>query len=56
MEFSDKESRRLKSVDREETVRIERFAGDGPALAYDSEGKVLFVRYVLPGELFCFFG
>ncbi len=51
MEFSDKESRRLKSVDREEIVRIERFAGEGPALAYDSTGKVLFVRYVLPGEL-----
>lgn len=51
MEFSDKESRRLKAVDREEIVRIERFAGEGPALAYDSTGKVLFVRYVLPGEL-----
>lgn len=51
MEFSGKESRRLKSVDREETVRIQRFVSEGPALAYDSNGKVLFVRYVLPGEL-----
>ncbi len=51
MEFSDKESRRLKSVDKEEIVRIEKFAGEGPALAYDENGKVLFVRYVLPGEL-----
>ncbi|MGL4393691.1 MAG: class I SAM-dependent RNA methyltransferase [Brevinema sp.] len=51
MEFSGKESRKLKSVDREEVVTIERFAGEGPALAYDSTGKVLFVRYVLPGEV-----
>ncbi|MGL5956660.1 MAG: TRAM domain-containing protein, partial [Brevinema sp.] len=51
MEFSGKESRRLKAVEREEVVRIDRFAGEGPALAYDSQGKVLFVRYVLPGEL-----
>ncbi|MGL5254350.1 MAG: class I SAM-dependent RNA methyltransferase [Brevinema sp.] len=51
MEFIGKESRKLKSVDREEVVRIERFVGEGPALAKDSTGKVLFVRYVLPGEL-----
>ncbi|MGL4562293.1 MAG: class I SAM-dependent RNA methyltransferase [Brevinema sp.] len=51
MEFSGKESRKLKSVDREEVVTIERFAGEGPALAYDTTGKVLFVRYVLPGEV-----
>ncbi|MGL4677571.1 MAG: class I SAM-dependent RNA methyltransferase [Brevinema sp.] len=51
MEFSGKESRRLKAVEREEIVRIDRFVGEGPALAYDSQGKVLFVRYVLPGEL-----
>ena len=51
MEFSGKESRKLKSVDREEIVRIERFAGEGPALAYDKDGKILFVRYVLPNEL-----
>jgi len=51
MKFSDKESRRLKRADREEIVRIEKFAGEGPALAYDSQGKVLFVRYVLPNEL-----
>ncbi|MGL4389005.1 MAG: class I SAM-dependent RNA methyltransferase, partial [Brevinema sp.] len=51
MEFSGKESRKLKSVDREEIVTIEKFAGEGPALAYDSTGKVLFVRYVLPGEV-----
>lgn len=51
MDFSGKESRRLKSVDRKETVPIQRFVSEGPALAYDSNGKVLFVRYVLPGEL-----
>lgn len=51
MEFSGKESRKLKAVEREEIVRIEKFAGEGPSLAYDSTGKVLFVRYVLPGEL-----
>lgn len=51
MEFSGKESRKLKAVEREEIVRIERFAGEGPALAYDESGKVLFVRYVLPNEL-----
>lgn len=51
MEFTGKESRKLKSVDREEIVTIQKFAGEGPALAYDASGKVLFVRYVLPGEV-----
>ncbi|MGL4366701.1 MAG: class I SAM-dependent RNA methyltransferase [Brevinemataceae bacterium] len=51
MEFSGKESRKLKSSDREEIVKIEKFAGEGAALAHDASGKVLFVRYVLPGEL-----
>lgn len=51
MEFFGKESRKIKSVEREEIVRIQKWAGEGPAMAYDESGKVLFVRYVLPGEL-----
>lgn len=51
MDFTGKESRKLKSCDREEVVTILNFAGEGPALARDSQGKVLFVRYVLPGEI-----
>ena len=57
MDIIDNESektlqpRKIKSVKREETLRIEKAANDGVCIAHDSEGKTIFVRYVLPGEL-----
>lgn len=42
--------RKIKSVKREATLRIVKYAGEGTSIAYDNE-KVIFVRYVLPGEL-----
>lgn len=43
--------RNIKSVKREETLRIVKFVNEGVCLAYDAESKPVFVRYVLPGEL-----
>lgn len=42
--------RKIKSVKREVTIRIEKYASDGVAIGYDNE-KVVFVRYAIPGEL-----
>ena len=42
--------RKIKAVDREATLRIAKYAGEGTCIAYENE-KVIFVRYVLPGEL-----
>ncbi len=41
--------RKIKPVKREVELGIEKFAGEGSAIGYD-EGKVIFVRYALPGE------
>ncbi len=43
--------RNIKSVKREETLRIVKFVNEGMCLAYDADSKPVFVRYVLPGEL-----
>ncbi len=42
--------RKIQSVKREEILKIQKFANDGVCIAYDSQGKTIFVRYVLPGE------
>ena len=42
--------RKIQSVKREEILHIEKFANDGVCIAYDSQGKTIFVRYVLPNE------
>lgn len=42
--------RKIKGTKREAVLTIEKFAGDGVSLAHDEEGKVIFVRYALPGE------
>jgi len=41
--------RRIKPVKREALLRIEKYAGEGACIAYENE-KVIFVRYVIPGE------
>jgi 23S rRNA (uracil1939-C5)-methyltransferase len=42
--------RKIKSVKREVTLRIEKYANDGVSIAYEND-KVIFVRYAIPGEL-----
>lgn len=42
--------RKLKGSDRELTLRIEKYAGEGVSLAHDQE-KAVFVRFGIPGEL-----
>ncbi len=42
--------RKLKGTDRELTVRIVKYVGEGVSLAYEDE-KVIFVRFGIPGEL-----
>lgn len=48
--FENVEKRKIKSVDREITTTIEKWATDGVAITHDDEGKIIFVRYVIPGE------
>ncbi|HRU45004.1 MAG TPA: hypothetical protein P5322_10810, partial [Spirochaetota bacterium] len=43
--------RKIKSVKREETLKIVKFVNEGMCLAYDADSKPVFVRYVLPDEL-----
>lgn len=40
---------RLKTVKREAVLKIEKYAAEGACIAYE-DGKVVFVRYVIPGE------
>lgn len=42
--------RKIKAVAREAVLRIEKFANEGVCVAREND-KVIFVRYVLPGEL-----
>lgn len=49
MDFSDTNPRKIKSVQREIILKIEKYAGDGVSLGYE-DGKAIFVRYALPGE------
>ncbi len=49
-EFENIERRRIKSVERILTAKIERAANDGVSIAYDENSKVILVRYALPGE------
>ncbi|MHA1733480.1 MAG: class I SAM-dependent RNA methyltransferase [Promethearchaeota archaeon] len=49
--FENLEKRRLKRASREATLRIERWAADGTCVAHDDEGKLVLVRFAIPGEL-----
>ncbi len=49
--YDSLEKRRLKRAKREETVRIEEWASDGLCVAHDTGGKLILVRFVIPGEL-----
>lgn len=45
--------RKTKIADREVILRVDRYAGEGMCIAYEegnNEGKIVFARYVLPGE------
>ncbi len=41
--------RKIKSVKEEKIITIEKFANEGCSISYN-EGKIIFVRYALPGE------
>ncbi len=47
--FDGLNPRRTKSVKREAILKIEKYAGEGACIARENE-KVIFVRYVIPGE------
>lgn len=42
--------RKIKSVQRETTLTVEKYAHEGVAIGYENE-KVIFVRYAIPGEI-----
>lgn len=49
MELHDIQPRKIKSVQREAEVVIEKYAADGVSLTHD-DGKAVFVRFAVPGE------
>lgn len=50
MDFENIEKRKIKSVERETTAKIERWGAEGVSIAYDTDNKVILVRYAIPGE------
>ncbi|MCG8572406.1 MAG: class I SAM-dependent RNA methyltransferase [Spirochaetes bacterium] len=48
--FENLERHRITAVNRQEILTIEKWAQDGVAIAHDSNNKIIFVRYVIPGE------
>ncbi len=48
--FDDFETRKIKSVEREAIVTIEKYGGEGVSIAYENN-KIVFVRYALPEEV-----
>ncbi len=51
MDIENLEKRKLKSTQRQVTTTIDRWAEEGVSIAHDEDGKVILVRYAIPGEV-----